>query len=103
MEYNLGKYWIAMWYIWNENNIINQLYFNENKRIKVIEGIKAASQLTLTWEVVLDCLAGSVSSQKPFKWRRRQERVSEGCDSGKSHLAIAGFEDGKEPGAKNAG
>ena len=79
---------------------MNQLCFNKNKRIKVIDGIKTANQLTLRWEVILACSAGSVSSQKSFKWRRWQERVSKGCDLGKSHLGVAGFEDGREPGAK---
>ena len=66
----------------------------------MIDGIKAANQLTWRWEVILDCSAGSVSPQKSFKWRRGQERVSKGRDLGKSHLAIASFEDGREPGAK---
>lgn len=66
----------------------------------MIDGINAASQLPLRWEVILACSAGSVSTQKSFKWRKGQERESKGCDLGKTHLAIAGFEDGREPGAK---
>ena len=66
----------------------------------MIDGINAASQLTWRWEDILACSAGSVSSQKSFKWRKGQERESKGCDLGKTHLAIAGFEDGREPGAK---
>lgn len=83
----------------NEYSIINQLYFSKNKRIKVIDGIKAANQLTWRWEVILDCSAGSVSPQKSFRWRRGRRECSKDA-LGKSHLAIASFEDGREPGAK---
>lgn len=68
-------------------------------KLRLQDGIKVANQLEpCTGEIILDDSGEpSVSTVSLEGKREAKELESEGCYVGKIHLALAGFEDGRQP------